>query len=266
MSGWTAYCGYSMCLLPSLSFLRSCSWPCDNIIVFFIMVDPVTDFSTLRQLVWRKSLKIKKQTHNISPPSAPAAQQPGRLINICLLLLVTITLHKWSTLFTALINEVRHLVLSTICNVFTWQHLWYDEKAYAMHAALHDNALEQQQQQPFNGRLSGTTRVGRYQKKHSPAHTHPVNVLPLSPFSICNGRRHPLYSAYVLDCPLEQPLSRTSLVFPLVLNPQLHTPCISSPNHHHLFAAHAHTNAACSAAISMLCHLHLVSLSQLLTW
>ena len=32
---------------------------------------------------------------------------------------------------------------------------------------------QQQQQQPFNGRLSGTTRVGRYQKKHSPAHTHP---------------------------------------------------------------------------------------------
>ena len=30
-----------------------------------------------------------------------------------------------------------------------------------------------QQQRPFNGRLSGTTRVGRYQKKHSPAHTHP---------------------------------------------------------------------------------------------
>ena len=49
------------------------------------------------------------------------------------------------------------------------------------------------------------------------------------------------------------------MVFPLVLNPQLHIPCISSPNHHHLFTAHAHTNAACSAAISMLCHLHLVS-------
>ena len=32
---------------------------------------------------------------------------------------------------------------------------------------------KQQQQQPFNGRLSGTTRVGRYQKKHSPAHTYP---------------------------------------------------------------------------------------------
>jgi len=27
--------------------------------------------------------------------------------------------------------------------------------------------------QPFNGRWSGTTQVGRYQKKHSPTHTHP---------------------------------------------------------------------------------------------
>ena len=26
--------------------------------------------------------------------------------------------------------------------------------------------------QPFNGLLSGTTRVGRYRKKHSPTHTH----------------------------------------------------------------------------------------------
>ena len=29
------------------------------------------------------------------------------------------------------------------------------------------------QQRPFNGLWSGTTRVGRYQKKHSPTHTHP---------------------------------------------------------------------------------------------
>ena len=34
------------------------------------------------------------------------------------------------------------------------------------------DSQEEQQQQPFNGRLSGTTWVGRYQKKHSPAHTH----------------------------------------------------------------------------------------------
>ena len=32
---------------------------------------------------------------------------------------------------------------------------------------------DRRQQQPFNTRLSGTTRVGRYQKKHSPSHTHP---------------------------------------------------------------------------------------------
>ena len=31
----------------------------------------------------------------------------------------------------------------------------------------------------FNGPLSGTTRVGRYQKKHSPTHTHPVRAVPL---------------------------------------------------------------------------------------
>ena len=55
---------------------------------------------------------------------------------------------------------------------------------------------------------------------------------------------------YLLDSPLMQPLSRSSLVFLFVLDPQLHTPYISSPNHH-LFAAHAHTNAACSTAIPM---------------
>jgi len=57
---------------------------------------------------------------------------------------------------------------------------------------------------------------------------------------------------------------RSSLVLLLVLGPLLHTPCISSPSHHLLYAAHAHTNAACSAAKPMLCHLYLVSLSSLL--
>ena len=32
---------------------------------------------------------------------------------------------------------------------------------------------QQQQQRPFNGLWSGTTRVGRYQKEHSPTHTYP---------------------------------------------------------------------------------------------
>jgi len=42
--------------VPSLSLLRSWSclvWSCDNIVVFFIMVDPVTDFSTLSWLLDR---------------------------------------------------------------------------------------------------------------------------------------------------------------------------------------------------------------------
>ena len=37
---------------------------------------------------------------------------------------------------------------------------------------IHNKQQQQQQQQPFYGPLSGTTRVSRYQKKHSPTH-HP---------------------------------------------------------------------------------------------
>ena len=101
--------------------------------------------------------------------------------------------------------------------------------------------------QPFNGLWSGTTQVGLYQKKHSPTHTHPHHRNPLSPSSIFNDQWHPLCSFYVLDSPLVKPLSRSSLVFLLVLDPQLHTPYISSPNRYLLFATHAHTTANCLA-------------------
>ena len=70
---------------------------------------------------------------------------------------------------------------------------------------------------------------------------------------------HPPCSIYVLDSPFPQPLSRFSLVFLLVWGPLLHTTCISSPSHLLLFAAHAHTIAACSAVVPVLCHLYLVS-------
>ena len=86
-------------------------------------------------------------------------------------------------------------------------------------------------------------------------------VHPLSTSSICYDPLHPLGSVYVLDSPLRQPLSRSSLVFLLALDPQLHTSCISSPSHHLLFAAHAHAIAVCSAVIPVLCHLYIVSLS-----
>ena len=47
----------------------------------------------------------------------------------------------------------------------------------------------------------------------------------------------------MLDSPFPQPLSRSCLVFLLVWGSLLHTPCISSPNHHLFFASHAHTIA-----------------------
>ena len=161
------------------------------------------------------------------------------------------------------------------------------ESVWVYATVSNQQQTRQQQQQPFNGRLSGTTRVGRYQKKHSLAHTHPgqrtsfitflhlqrsmvfrnihligsccqcfwtwlpkqaltssqtwrqfpralPTLLSISSCSASRSSAYIIYSAYVLDSPLKQPLSRSSLVFPLVLNPQLHTPCISSPNHHHL--------------------------------
>jgi len=42
-----------------------------------------------------------------------------------------------------------------------------------------DKNTQQQQQQPFYGPLSGTTRVSQYQKKHSPTHHpghHPIFI------------------------------------------------------------------------------------------
>jgi len=72
----------------------------------------------------------------------------------------------------------------------------------------------------------------------------------------------------LVDLPAWQSFSTTSLqvLFGLSLgrDPLLHTPCISSPNHHLLFATHAHTITACSAVIPMLCHLFLISLSGLI--
>ena len=41
------------------------------------------------------------------------------------------------------------------------------EKIYGIYIYTHTHT------QPFNSLWSGTTRVGQYQKKHSPTHTHP---------------------------------------------------------------------------------------------
>ena len=125
---------------------------------------------------------------------------------------LTVTMAESSIVFSL---DVRCISIHRVPKIIKW--IWGAEFRIPLH-----NILKQQQQRPFNGLWSGTTRVGRYQKKHSPTHTHRIIVLPLSPFSFCNGPWHPLYSTYVLDSPHVQPLSRSSLVFPLVLNPQLH--------------------------------------------
>ena len=62
---------------------------------------------------------------------------------------------------------------------------------------------------------------------------------------------HSILSAQ-FTCLFPQSLSKFSLVYLLAWHPPLHTPFISSPNHCHLFAAHAHTIATCFAVVSRL--------------
>jgi len=93
--------------------------------------------------------------------------------------------------------------------------------------------------------LSGTTQVGRYQKKHSPTHTQPDHQKSFISFL------HLLWSivSSLFNLCAWQSFSTTSLQvlfgFLLIWNPLLHTACISSPSRYLLFATHAHTVAAC---------------------
>jgi len=65
--------------------------------------------------------------------------------------------------------------------------------------------------------LSGTTRVSRYQKKHSPTHTHHGHQSFLSAFSIYYDPWHPPYSIHVLYSLFPQSSSKFGL--PLGLAP-----------------------------------------------
>ena len=49
----------------------------------------------------------------------------------------------------------------------------YPRKQFLLLSWLENSTNTHTHTQPFNGLWSGTTRVGRYQKKHSPTHTHP---------------------------------------------------------------------------------------------
>jgi len=112
--------------------------------------------------------------------------------------------------------------------------------------------------QPFNSSLSGTTRVGRYQKKRLPTHTHfdyQTSFYQLPP----SAATHSILLVQQSFSTRPQPLSRTSLAYLLVWNPLPHTPYISSPNHYLLFAKHAHTIATCFVVVPRLCRVFLIS-------
>jgi len=103
-----------------------------------------------------------------------------------------------------------------------------------------------QQQQPFYGPLSGTTRVSRYQKKHSPTHhpdRHPVFIsffhlprsIAYSPFklrawqSFCTTSIHVLFG---LPLVLEPSTSYSIHFFTQSVSS---SNCSTWPYHHNLF-------------------------------
>ena len=110
--------------------------------------------------------------------------------------------------------------------------------------------------QPFNGLLSGTTRVGRYQKKHSPTDTHPDDRTSFIIF--LHLQQSTASSLFSLRACQSSRTTSLQVLSGSTLDLILHA---SPPNHRHPFAAHAHTDAARSAATPVPCHPHPVSLS-----
>jgi len=127
---------------------------------------------------------------------------------------------------------------------------------------------------PFYGLLSGTTRVSRYQKKHSPTHTYPdhqsslisflhlrqsiasslFNLRALQPSGTpaADSQQGAMGHSLASCASLLHNLSPRILWSTSFLHPTLHTPYISSLNHCHLFATHAHTIATCFALLMRL--------------
>ena len=117
-------------------------------------------------------------------------------------------------------------------------HYWH-YMGYYVHTHTHT--------QSFNGLLSGTARVVRYQKKHSPTHTYPDHRTSFIIF--LHLQRSVASSLFSLRAWQSSRTTSLKVLFglPLGLGPST--------------SYSIHTNAACFAAIPMLCHLYLVSLS-----
>ena len=116
-------------------------------------------------------------------------------------------------------------------------------------------------QRPFYGRLSRTTRVSWYQKKHSPTHhpdAHPVFISFFHPpRSLASSLFKPrAWQSFLHNlCPCRLLSASWSGALHLILHTFLH------PISVFFFTAHAHTIATCFAAVSILYHLFLVFLS-----
>jgi len=66
------------------------------------------------------------------------------------------------------------VLFSKLCNVSLGNYkIYLSSFSILTIAAVNKNTHTHTHTQPFNGLLSGSTRVGQYQKKHSPTHTHP---------------------------------------------------------------------------------------------
>ena len=75
-----------------------------------------------------------------------------------------------TTSYTATSKVARPLCIRRLTSVYHSSSHWFhlsDAGLPRLSWKTHTHT------QPFNGLWSGTTRVGRYQKKHSPTHAHP---------------------------------------------------------------------------------------------
>jgi len=111
--------------------------------------------------------------------------------------------------------------------------------------------------QPFNSPLSGTNRVGQYQKKHSPNYTHPDNQRSFINFlHLLRSTASSLFNVRIWQS-FPQPLSRSSWsgILYFILNAFLHPVVIFFSQQMPIPLQTVFT------VIPMLCHLFLISLS-----
>ena len=73
-----------------------------------------------------------------------------------------------------MLRHVKHKQQRSFCTCKSTRMLTsLHKRSHTMPATTDQQFLTHRHTQTFNGLLSETTRVGQYQKKHSPTHTHP---------------------------------------------------------------------------------------------